>query len=197
MRQIAKSPDPLTAKLVLADCQVRLGEYKKVIDLLTPLAQADPSNHTIAYLLGSAYISQGDLAKGQQVIDEVFRNDNSAEARLLMGSMLLVADDAQNALKEIERAVELNPKLPTVQAWYGRTLMRLGDGERAKNAFRTELASNANDFESNLYIGVLFRQDKQFEDALTYLSRAIRLRPRDQYARYHLAAVYASAGQAW
>jgi tetratricopeptide (TPR) repeat protein len=112
-----------------------------------------------------------------------------------MGAMLLVADDAQNALKEIERAVELNPKLPTVQAWYGRILMRLGDSERAKNAFRAELASNANDFDSNLYIGVLFRQDKQTDEALAYLSRAARLRPRDQYARYHLAAAYAQAGK--
>jgi tetratricopeptide (TPR) repeat protein len=188
-------PEVLTARLVLADCQIRLGEYAKVVELLTPMSVADPSNHTIAYLLGSAHISQGDVAKGQQVINEVFRDENSAEARLLMGSILLVADDAQNALKEMERAIELNPKLPTVQAWYGRTLMRLGDGERAKKAFRTELASNANDFESNLYIGILFRQDKQMEDALTYLSRAIRLRPRDQYARYHLAAVYAAAGK--
>jgi tetratricopeptide (TPR) repeat protein len=190
-----KSPDPLTAKLVLADCQIRLGEYKKVIDLLTPLSEADPSNHTIAYLLGSAHLSQGDLAKGQQVINEVFRDDNSAEARLLMGSMLLLADQAQNALKEIERAIELNPNLPTVQAWYGRTLMRLGDGERAKKAFRTEMASNANDFDSNLYIGVLFRQDKQTDEALKYLTRAARLRPRDQYARYHLAAAYAQDGK--
>lgn len=188
-------PEALTAKLVLADSQIRLGEYKKVVDLLTPLSQADPSNHTIAYLLGSAHISLGDLVKGQQVINEVFRDDNSAEARLLMGSMLLVADDAQSALKEIERAVELNPNLPTVNAWHGRVLMRLGDGERAKKAFKTELASNANDFESNLYIGILFRQDKQTEEALIYLSRAIRLRPRDQYARYHLAAVYASGGR--
>jgi len=190
-----KSPDPLTAKLVLADCQVRLGEYKKVIELLTPLIEADPTNRTIAYLLGSAYISQGDSTKGQQIINELFRDDNSAEARLLMGAMLLVADDAQNALKEIERAVELNPTLPTLQAWYGRTLMRLGDGERAKKAFKTELASNANDFEANLFMGVLLRQDKQTEEALTYLSKAIHLRPRDQYARYHLAAVYASAGK--
>jgi len=190
-----KSPDPITAKLVLADCQIRLGEYSKVVELLSPLAEAEPSNKTIAYLLGSALISQGNLSRGQQVIDQVFNDDNSAEGRLLIGSMLLLADDAHNALKEIERAIELNPKLPTVQAWYGRILMRLGDGDRAKNAFKAELASNANDFDSNLYIGVLFRQDKQTDDAITYLTRASSLRPRDQYARYHLGAAYAQAGK--
>jgi tetratricopeptide (TPR) repeat protein len=197
-RFLASSPTSSqagNARLVLADCQVRLGEYKKVIELLSPLAEADPTNRKLAYLLGSALIGDGQLSQGQQIIDRVFRDQDSAEARLLMGSILLLADDAQAALKEIQRAIELNPKLPASQALYGRVLMRLGDTEKAKIAFKTELASNANDFDANLYLGILLRQDKQVDEAISYLSRAIGLRPRDQYARYHLAAVYASAGK--
>jgi tetratricopeptide (TPR) repeat protein len=190
-----ESPQRVNARVVLSDCQIRLGEYKQVIAALTAFADADPSNRTVAYLLGSALIGDGQLDKGQQIIDRVFRDDDSAEAHLLMGSILLVADDAQGALKEVQRALELNPKLPGVQAWYGRVLMRLGDTEKAKVAFRNELASNANDFESNLYLGVLLRQDKQLDEALSHLQRAIQLRPREQYARYHLAAVYAAAGK--
>ena len=189
------TPQTANAQLVLADCQVRLGEYKKVIDTLSPLADADSSNRTLAYLLGSALIGDGQLDKGQAIIDRLFRHEDSPEAHLLMASILLLADDAQSALKEAQRALELNPKLPSVQAWYGRVLMRLGDTEKAKGAFKSELASNANDFDSNLYLGVLLRQDKQLEEARNYLQRAIQLRPREQYARYHLAAVYAAAGK--
>jgi tetratricopeptide (TPR) repeat protein len=192
---VPSSPQTANARLVLADCQVRLGEYKKVIQALSPLAEADSNNRTLAYLLGSALIGDGQLDKGQAIIDRLFRHEDSAEARLLMASILLLADDAQSALKEAQRAIELNPKLPTVQAWYGRVLMRLGDTEKAKVAFKSELASNANDFDSNLYLGVLFRQDKEFDEALRYLRRATQLRPREQYARYHLAAIYASAGK--
>lgn len=183
------------AQLVLADCQVRLGEYKKVIQSLSPLAEADPTNRTVAYLLGSALIGDGQLGKGQEIIDRLFRHEDSAEAHILMGSILLLADKAQAALKEAERAIELNPKLPGVQAWYGRVLTRLGDTDTAKTAFKTELASNANDFDANLYLGILLRQDKMLEEARVFLQRAIQLRPREQYARYHLAAVYAAAGK--
>src|SRR4030095_8870342 len=109
--------------------------------------------------------------------------------------ILLLADDAQGALKEAQRAVELNPKLPGVQAWYGRVLMRLGDTDKAKGACKTELASNANDFDSNLYLGMLLRHDRLIDEALSHLKRAVQLRPREQYARYHLAAVYAAAGK--
>ena len=192
---VPSSPQTANAQLVLADCQVRLGEYKKVIQSLSPLADVDSNNRTLAYLLGSALIGDGQLDKGQAIIDRLFRHEDSAEAHLLMASILLLADDAQSALKEAQRALELNPKLPTVQAWYGRVLMRLGDTERAKVAFKSELASNANDFDSNLYLGVLLRQDRLTEEARSYLQRAIQLRPREQYARYHLAAVYAAAGK--
>ena len=187
-------PQQSNAIRLLADCQVRLGEYKKVIALLTPIADSDPSDRTVAYLLGSALIGDGQPDKGQVIIDRVFRDENSAEARLLMGSILLLADDGHGAIKEFERALELNPKLPTLRAWYGRALMRMGDGEKAKNVFKSELADNPNDFEANLYLGILLRQDKLFEDAFTYLSRAVQLRPRDQQAHYHLAAVYVARG---
>lgn len=191
----SRSSDSLNAKIVLADCLVRLGEYKRVIELLSPVADEDQTNRTVAYLLGSALIGDNQLDRGQQIIDRLFRDENSAEARLLMGSILLLADDAQKALTEVERAIELNPKLPAVQATYGRVLMRLGDTEKAKDAFKRELASNSNDFDANLYLGILLRQDKQVDEAQSHLTQAIRLRPRDQYARYHLAAVYAMAGK--
>lgn len=195
LKAVPNSPQTINAQLVLADCNVRLGDYKKVIDSLSPLADADPSNRTLAYLLGSALIGDGQLERGQAIIDRLFRHEDSAEAHLLMASILLLADDAQTALKEAQRAIELNPKLPTLQAWHGRVLMRLGDTEKAKTAFRNELASNANDFDSNLYLGILLRQDKETQEALGHLRRAIQLRPREQYARYHLAAVYAAAGK--
>ena len=192
---VPNTPQTANARLVLADCQVRLGEYKKVIQSLSPLAEADPTNRTLAYLLGSALIGDGQLNKGQEIIDRLFRHEDSAEAHLLMGSILLLADDAQAALKEAQRAIDLNPKLPGIQALHGRVLMRLGDTETAKVAFKNELAGNANDFDANLFLGVLLRQDKQLDEARSFLQRAIQLRPREQYARYHLASVYAAAGK--
>lgn len=185
-------PQRKNAVLLLADCNVRLGNYKKVIESLLPLAEADPNDRTVAFLLGSALLSDGQLSRGQQLIDKVFHDEDSAEAHLLLGSTLLLADDGHGAIKEFERAIQLDPKLPTLQAWYGRALMRMGDSTRAKAAFRIELEKNQTDFDANLFTGVLLRQDRQYEEALPYLTRATRLRPRDQYARYHLAAVYAA-----
>jgi tetratricopeptide (TPR) repeat protein len=188
-------PQRANAVLLLADCQVRIGNYKKVIELLSPLAETNPNDRTIAFLLGSALIGDDQLTRGQLLIDSVFRDDDSAQAHLLLGSILLMADDGHGAIREFERAIQLDPKLPTLHAWYGRALMRMGDTVKAKTVFSSELSQNQNDFDANLFLGVLLRQDKQFNEAFQYLSRAVHLRPRDQYARYHQAAVYASLGK--
>lgn len=188
-------PQRINAELLLADCQVRMGNYKKVIESLSPLAEADPNNRTIAFLLGSALIGDGQFSRGQLLIDKVFHDDDSAQAHLLLGSILLLADDGHGAIREFERAIQLDPKLPTLHAWYGRALMRMGDTPKAKAVFQVELSANQNDFDANLFMGVLLRQDRDFDEAFRYLSRAIRLRPRDQYGCYHLAAVYVSMGK--
>jgi tetratricopeptide (TPR) repeat protein len=188
-------PQRPNAVLLLADCHVRIGKYKQVIEALSPLAEADPNNRTVAFLLGSALIGDGQISRGQQLVDKVFHDDDSAQAHLLLGSILLLADDGHGAIREFERAIQLDPKLPTLQAWYGRALMRMGDTTNAKSAYARELSQNPNDFDANLFMGVVLRQDKQPDQALQYLTRAIHLRPRDQYARYHIAAVYASIGK--
>ena len=188
-------PEKMNSVLLLADCQVRLGEYKKTIELLSPVADADPNNRAVAFLLGSALIGDGQVNRGEVLIDRVFHDEDSAEAHMLLGSVLLVADDGHGAIKEFERAIQLNSKLPTLRAWYGRALMRMGDSEKAKAAFNGELADNPHDFDANLYLGILLRQGKSYTEAFDYLSHAVRLRPRDQYARYHLSAVYAALGK--
>jgi tetratricopeptide (TPR) repeat protein len=188
-------PQRLPALLLLADCEVRLGDYKKVIEMLTPLEAAHGNDRTLAYLLGNALISDNQVARGQAIIDRVFRDEDSAEAHLLVGSILLIADDGQGALKELERALALNPQLPSLQATYGRALMRMGDGEKAMSVFRTELSTDPNNFDAHLYLGILLRREKSLEEAADHLTRALRLRPRDSYARYHLGALYASLGK--
>jgi tetratricopeptide (TPR) repeat protein len=188
-------PERLSAILIVADCRIRIGEHKKVIELLSPLEADYGDNRAFAYLFGNALISDNQIAKGQALIDRVFRGEDSAEARLLIGSILLLADDKHAAVKEFERAIELNPKLSSLHAWHGRALMRLGDGEGAIVAFKRELAGNPNDFEANLYLGILLKRDKSLDEAFEHLSRAAQLRPRDSYPRFHLASLHAARGK--
>ncbi len=191
----AAAPSNSQAVLLLADCYLRLGRNKGVIALLTPFQQSDPDNPAFNYLLGTALVRNGDAAQGQVVIDRILKNGDSAEARLLMGTTKYMVSDFSGALEDLRKAVELNPKLPDLNAYYGQALLRTGDQAGARKAFEQELQVDPNNFDSNLRMGVLLRQDQENDRALTYLRHALQIRPGDYGVRYQIAAIELAQGK--
>ena len=124
------------------------------------------------------------------MIDLLFRDGESAEGHLLLGAQHLRRDNYHGALPELERAVELNPDLQGVHSLLGIALMNTGDRPGADAAFRRELDANPNDFEANLRLGLLLRDEDRLDEAMDYLRRAELLRPRHPDVLYGLARLY-------
>jgi tetratricopeptide (TPR) repeat protein len=184
------------APLLLADCLLQLGRPQEVIDTLAPREAAFEEDLAYAFLLGTALLNQGETARGQVLIDRIFRQGESAEGRLLMGLAHMNNRDYQNAVTELGRAVALNPELPALQTAYGRALVASGDREKGMRAFRTALDQRPDDFEANLQLGILYRLDRQFEQAMRYLQRAAAIREDDVALRHAMAATYLGLGDA-
>lgn len=189
------SPGVPQVTMLLADCWLQMGEYTRVVDLLTPQYSEEKEDLATAYLLGTALIRDKQIVKGQRMLDRILKNGDSAEARLMMGTAKLSILDFAGALEELSRAVALNAKLPTVNSFYGQALMATGDTAGAQKAFRAELALNPNDYDSNLNLGSLLRQDHDFDNAVTLLERALRVRPGDLRARYQIANIQLAQGK--
>lgn len=179
--------------LVLADCWLRQGQNDKVIGLLGPLDKPD-GDMAIAYMLGTALLRAKQVDRGQQIVDRILRNGDSAEARLLLGMAKLEALEYPAAIGDLTRAVELNPHLPGLYSYLGRAQMASGDMTAARAAFEKELAQNPNDFESNLRLAVLLKQDGEYDRARELLARALRVRPGDDAALYQVGATELAAG---
>jgi len=193
---IAGQPDNKNAILVVADCHLRMGEFKKVIDLLTPLDVGGNADRTVAYLLGTALINDNQVEKGQVYINRILGENDSAEGHVMMGAAHLMAREYKEAIAEFQHAFELNSKLPTVHSLYARAMLGFGDRVAAIAAFKTELEIDPNDFDSNVYIGMLLKQDEKYDDALAYLKRAALVRPGDVNVLYYLGSLYVSQGKA-
>lgn len=188
-------PDNMNSILLLADCDLRMGENKQVVELLSPLEPTHKDDRALSYLLGTALIRDNQIDHGQKIIDRILRDGESAEARLLMGSAKLAGHDIPGALDDLRRAIELNAKLTSAHAIYAQALLQSGTPERAAEGFKRELEINPNDFDSNLYLGVLARQDKNYDDALRFLQRALEVRPGDPAVRYQIGALHLSIGR--
>jgi len=188
-------PGDLRLVLLEADCDLRLGENKKVIDLLTPVQQTNGDDLAIVYMLGTALVRDGQTEKGQVLIDKILKNGDSAEARLLLGTTRLMVNDFAGALVDLQKAVELNPALPEVYAYYGTALLSTGDQAGAQEAFEHALRDDPNNFDATLRMGMLLRKDERNDEALKYIRHALEIRPGDAGVRYQIAALELSVGQ--
>ena len=183
------------ANMLLADTWLQLGESKRVIELLSPMQKSNPADLGVCYMLGTALLAEKRDEEGQRVLDPIFRRGDSAEARLLTGSAKMNNADFTGALEDFSKSVALNPTLPSVNAFHGKALMETGDFAGATAAFRKELALNPNHFVSNLNLAVLLKQEQQYDEALSLLARALRLRPGDIGVRFQQGAIWLAQGK--
>jgi tetratricopeptide (TPR) repeat protein len=184
-RQI--TPDNLQITLLLADSELRLGQNKNVIQLLQPAEQQNADNQAIAYMLGMALIRDGQLEEGQKRVDLILRNGDSAESRFLLGTQMFAAGDFPAAVTQFASGIELNPRLPGLEAFYGQALLNTGDPDAAADAFRKELASDPNHFEANLYLAQILIARRKWREADPLVRQALRVRPDSLEARLELA----------
>ncbi len=182
-------PDQMQPILLLADCLLAMGKHKLVIQLLNPISDKTPDDMAVTYLLGTALVRDNQVDRGQRVIDRILSKGDSAEARLLLGTTRLQAQEFPAALADLTRAVELNPNLPEVHAYYGQALLRTGDPVRAADAFRKALSANPNDYQANMQLAVLLKEEAKMSDARQLLQHALQVRAGDIGARYQLATI--------
>jgi tetratricopeptide (TPR) repeat protein len=190
---LEREPKHPGANLLLADCLLGRGESQAVVDLLSPLEPELGSDRLFIYQLGTALIEVGEVDRGQQLIDRLFSAGESAEGHVLMGLQYFRQGNSLKALEELEKAVELNPELPTVHALHARALRENRDHAGAAQEYLEELKRNPNHFESNLWMGLLRREENRLDEAMEYLKRAARMRPGDASVTYAMGRVHVAA----
>lgn len=193
-RVVAERPGERQPVLLLSDCYLRLGQDAKAVELLSPLQQQTPDDKALDYMLGTALIRDGQTERGQSVVDRILRDGDSAEAHLLIGESKLSANDYAGALGEFKKALEINPRLPSLNGYYGTALADTGDIPGAEAALRKELALDPNDYAANFQLGRLLQDENRAESRQCF-ERALAQRPNDPASRYRLALLDLEDGQ--
>ena len=194
---------------LLASCHLNLGEWRKVIELLSPLEMERSESPALTYLLGVALEEDGREEEGTPLVESAlqdtdwptsrFRSEMRADwlNRLARrGSDLMENGDYPGAARHLERALTLDPKVPSLNATYGKLLRLMNRHDTANQAFLQELEINPDDYDANLYRGIfLFENEQKYEEALARFERALRTRPGDADARFQMGLVYNSSNR--
>lgn len=193
-RVLGAQPENKAARLLLAECRLQQGLSAQVVELLAGRDNEYGEDRAYAFLLGSALVRENDLKRGQVFLDRALAGSDSAEARLLMGAAHLRAGDPQAARDELQRAAALNPGLPGVHSLLGQALQRMANAPAAEAAYRRALEQDANDFDANLQLGSIRRDEGRYDEALAYLTRASRLRADDPAVLHALGSLHLARG---
>ena len=146
---VKQGPENREALQLLASSYLRLGKWQEVIELISPLESEPGESPDLAYLLGVALVEDGQVEKGAPLLESSLQHTDSAEVRFTLGRALKEKGDYFGALKHLERAIELDPTIPSLNATYGTLLRTLTRFDEADEAFLREIAINSGDYEAN------------------------------------------------
>ncbi len=189
--------DPSNSRIatLLSDCYLRLGRNAEVISILLPFEEADRQNLAIAWALGSAMIHNGLNREGLERVQKVADQKQLPEAYALAGEAHLRLEEFDEARRNIDMAMHLDPKLRGIYTLSGMVREYASDLEGAEAAYRKAIEADANEFEPHLRLGAVLYQLRMLDEARRELERALVMAPASSYARFELAKVKNAQGQ--
>jgi Flp pilus assembly protein TadD len=191
----AEDPGNFQIAALLGACQERAGRHADAIAVLAPLEAAHADDLDLAWSLGSALIHAGRPRDGLARVQKVAERGNSAEAWLLAGDTSLRLNFFEQARRDADAAVRLNPRLPGAYTLQGRALQYLGEDEAAAAALRKAVQANAGDFEAQLNLGAVLTSTRDLEAARPHLATALKLQPASPVARFEMARLERTEGR--
>jgi tetratricopeptide (TPR) repeat protein len=188
-------PKNAQVAILLGDTYLRLKQAPAAAALLAPLEPANAENADLEYVLGAALVQAGQRREGVAHLEKAGASGNSADAYMLAGTTLLQINEFEQARRDLDEALRLDPKFPGIYTLAGTARDKTGDVAQAEAAFRQALLLNPNDFEANLYLGAILYKRRQLADAKVYLDKAIELNPSSSMARYEGAMLKSASGE--
>ncbi|MBI4129145.1 tetratricopeptide repeat protein [Candidatus Peregrinibacteria bacterium] len=153
------------------------GNSANAIDHYRKAIAIRPTGRTY-YNLGLTYIAQGEREKAMEANRTALTiNPRHARAHLNLGGLLLENGKITEALRELNTAISIDPELALAHFDLGLAYERLGKLPMAEEAYTRALEKDPNDIETLVSLAALLVHNRQLDDALILLKRAISLQP--------------------
>lgn len=170
-------PNDPRARQLRAVSLIEAAQYKRGIAELEELSRERPNDPAILFALAGAHIRLGDETRGRELMEQLHGlNLPPAPVHLLRGMLLYRAEQYDDAEKELEEALRLEPRSSAALAALGRLRLRVNDDSAAIDYFQKALAIQPQDWESNYQLGVLLGRRGQEERARKYLLSSLEQR---------------------
>lgn len=194
----ATSADPqnLPFRLTLAHSCLRSAQYQCVLDVYKEILTLNAESAEADMLAGEAL----DEMKDRTAAIEQFRAAVKADAKLPeahfgLGYLLWCQLQFEDASREFQAELDLNPNHVQALTYLGDTQMKLSHPETALPLLQRAVGIDPKDQLAHLDLGVLHIEAGRNDDALRELKTAEQLDPNDQNVHFRLGRFYKSLGK--
>lgn len=174
--ETAGSPRYRQISLQLGQAYFLLGHNGEAIPWLEKALDGGKGTAEALYMLGTAsvHMQQTDRARG--AFARLFGvGADSAAAHLLNGQMLVRQDLDEAAIKEVRRALELDPKIPEAHYLLGILATYKADLTTAIAELNQEIAINPNYAMAYYKLGDAYTRREEWERAIPLLQKSVWL----------------------
>jgi len=174
-KAISLNPRELNAYLNLCFADQEVGREEESVQVLQKAAELFSNNIEVLYNLGKVHADL--MEKSYKQMARV--DDDSYRYHQVLGDSYELRRDFPNAQAEYKKALEKapDPSPPGLHYALGNSYWIEGKWEPANEEFKQELAISPGDYLSNWKLGDTCLSLRQYDEARTYLERALKQKP--------------------
>jgi tetratricopeptide (TPR) repeat protein len=132
----------------------------------------------VFYMLGNCYVQQREPVKSRAAFAAMFGVPfESAAAHLLTAQFMVRQEFEEFALKELARALELDPKIPQAHYLIGMLAIFRNQLDQGMDEMRQEIAINPDFAMAHYKLGDAYTRREDWDNAIPPLQRAVWLNP--------------------
>lgn len=177
--------DPSSARAfnIQGKAWMKKRDYRKAVDSLQRSVELHPEFES-AYALGVSLLSLKDpesKKKAATLFDTIVASmGDSGSLHVMFGRAYRDAEMQDDSIRELRRAVALDPRTPHAHYFLGLSLLwknEWTDTPEIRQEFVTELQNYPRDFLANYFLGYMDSNDRRFEESNVHLKAAIDIDP--------------------
>ncbi len=132
----------------------------------------------VFYMLGNGFIQNREPAKAVRAFAAMFLvAPDSAAAHLITAQMMVRQEFEEFAQKELERALEIDPRIPEAHYMIGQLAIFRGQLDQGIDEMRKEIAINPNFAMAYYRLGDAYQRREDWDAAIPHLQRSVWLNP--------------------
>jgi tetratricopeptide (TPR) repeat protein len=193
--RLASEPDNEALLFLAGNSYLTMGDAAKAETLLRKVLQVNPANIDAYARLVRIYWAQNRLDQAKAELEEAARHQSSpVAARTMIGLILELQKQPDQARKQYEQALALNPRAPVAANNLAMQHAELGNLDIALQLAQTAKAVLPDDARISDTLGWIYYKKGLSTLAVTALQQSVKQNPAIAETQYHLGLAHLKNG---